>query len=45
MSKRGPGHCLFEIRFYNPVNSLGSCLAWSFNLLTLFLGGHSPLNS
>ena len=34
----------FVLRFYGPVNSLGSCRVWSVCLTTLFLGRHSPLS-
>ena len=29
-------HKWFVLRFYSPVNPLGSCQAWSVNLITLF---------
>ena len=29
--------CLFKLRFYSPINALGSCRARSINLFTLFL--------
>ena len=31
-------------RFYDPLNPLGSCWAWSVNLFTLFLDRLSPLS-
>ena len=30
--------CLLVLRFYGPINQLGSCQAWSVYLTTLFLG-------
>ena len=35
---------LFVLRFYGPVNPMGSCRAWSVYLTTLFLGRLSPPN-
>ena len=43
---RPPSHvCLFVfvLRFYNPVNPMGSCWAWSVYLTTLLLDRLSPL--
>ena len=43
-----PGYLLislFVLRFYDPVNPVGSCWAWSVYLNTLLLGRHSPLTS
>ena len=34
--------CLFMLRFYGPVNPLGSCRAWSVYLTTRLLGRLSP---
>ena len=44
----GPFHtlriiCLFVLRFYGPVNPMGSCQAWSIYLTTLLLDRLSPL--
>ena len=36
--------CLFELRFYGPVNLLGPCRARLGNLLTLFRGRLSPIS-
>ena len=36
--------CLFVLRFYGPVNSMGSCRAWSVYLTTHLLGRLSPLS-
>ena len=36
--------CLFVLRFYGPVNPMGSCRARSVYLTTLLLGRHSPLS-
>ena len=36
--------CLFVLRFYGPVNPIGSCLAWSVYLTTCLLGRLSPLS-
>ena len=36
--------CLFVLRFYGPVNPLGSFRAWSVNLTTRLLGRLSPLS-
>ena len=36
--------CLFVLRFYGPVNPMGSCRAWSFYLTTRLLGRLSPLS-
>ena len=35
---------LFVLRFYGPVNPMGSCRAWSVYLTTRLLGRLSPLN-
>ena len=35
---------LFVLRFYGPVNRMGSCQEWSVYLTTLLLGGLSPLH-
>ena len=35
---------LFVLRFYGPVNPMGSCRAWSVYLTTLLLGRFSPLS-
>ena len=35
---------LFVLRFYGPVNPMGSCRAWSVYLTTRFLGRLSPLS-
>ena len=37
--------CLFVLRFYGPVNPMGSCRAWSVYLTTRLLGRLSPLSS
>ena len=37
--------CLFVLRFYGPVNPMGSCWAWSVYLTTLLLSRLSPLSS
>ena len=37
--------CLFVLRFYGPVNPVGSCRAWSVYLITRLLGRISPLSS
>ena len=37
--------CLFVLRFYGPVNPMGSCRAWSVYLTTRLLGRLSPLGS
>ena len=37
--------CLFVLRFYGPVNPMGSCRAWSVYLTTHLLGRLSPLSS
>ena len=37
--------CLFVLRFYVPVNPMGSCRARSVNLTTRLLGWLSPLSS
>ena len=34
--------CLFVLRFYSPVNPMGSCRVQSVYLTTLLLGRHSP---
>ena len=36
--------CLFVLRFYGPVNPMGSCQAWSIYLTTRLLGSLSPLS-
>ena len=36
---------LFVLRFYRPLNPIGSCLVWSVYLTTLLLGRLSPLSS
>ena len=36
---------LFELRFYGPVNPMGSCRARSVYLTTRLLGRLSPLSS
>ena len=36
--------CLFMLRFYGPVNPMGSCRARSFYLTTRLLGRLSPLS-
>ena len=36
--------CLFVLRFYGPVNPMGSCQARSVFLRTLLLGRLSPLS-
>ena len=36
--------CLFVLRFYGPVNPMGSCQAQSVYLTTLLLGRLSPLS-
>ena len=36
--------CLFVLRFYGPVNPMGSCRARSVYLTTLLLGRLSPLS-
>ena len=36
--------CLFVLRFYGPVNPMGSCRARSVYLTTHLLGRHSPLS-
>ena len=36
--------CLFVLRFYDPVNSMGSCRARSVDLTTRLLGRLSPLS-
>ena len=36
--------CLFVLRFYGPVNPMGSCQARSVYLTTLLLGRLSPLS-
>ena len=37
--------CLFVLRFYGPVNPMGSCRAWSVYLTTRLLGRLSPVSS
>ena len=43
---KAPDKGLFEVyvRFYSPVNPIGSCEAWSVYLTTHLLGRLSPLN-
>ena len=36
--------CLFELRFYGPVNPMGSCRARSVYLTTRLLGRLGPLS-
>ena len=36
--------CLFVLRFYGPVNPMGSCQARSVYLTTCLLGRLSPLS-
>ena len=36
--------CLFVLRFYGPVNPMGSCRARSVHLTTRLLGRLSPLS-
>ena len=36
--------CLFVLRFYSPVNPMGSCHAWSICLTILLLDRLSPLS-
>ena len=36
--------CLFVLRFYDPVNPMGSCRAWSVYLTTRLLGRLGPLS-
>ena len=36
--------CLFVLRFYGPVNPMGSCRARSVYLITRLLGRLSPLS-
>ena len=36
---------LFVLRFYGPVNPMGSCQAWLVYLITHLLGRLSPLSS
>ena len=38
------GVCLFVLRFYGPVNPMGSCRAQSVYLTTHLLGRFSPLS-
>ena len=42
--KRGRRVCLFVLRFYGPVNPMGSCRARSVYLTTRLLGRLSPLS-
>ena len=35
---------LFVLKFYGPVNPMGSCRAWSVYLTTRLLGKLSPLS-
>ena len=37
-------NCLFVLRFYGPVNPMGSCRARSVYLTTLLLDRFSPLS-
>ena len=37
-------NCLFVLRFYGPVNPMGSCRARSVYLTTRLLGRFSPLS-
>ena len=37
--------CLFVLKFYRPVNPMGSCRAWSVYLTMHLLGRLSPLSS
>ena len=37
-------YCLFVLRFYGPVNPMGSCRARSVYLTTRLLGRLSPLS-
>ena len=37
-------HCLFVLRFYGPVNPMGSMLARSVYLITRLLGRLDPLS-
>ena len=39
-----PKELLFVLRFYGPVNPMGSCRAWSVYLITRLLGRLSPLS-
>ena len=39
-----PSDCLFVLRFYGPVNPMGSCRARSVYLTTRLLGRLSPLS-
>ena len=41
----GNAVCLFVLRFYGPVNPMGSCRARSIYLTTRLLGRLSPLSS
>ena len=36
--------CLFELRFYGPVNPMGSCQMWSVYLTSFLLDRLSPLS-
>ena len=38
------GFCLFVLRFYGPVNPMGSCRAWSVYITIRLLGRLSPLS-
>ena len=40
----GSAVCLFVLRFYGPVNPMGSCRARSVYLTTRLLGRLSPLS-
>ena len=43
--KKSPyAYCLFVLRFYGPVNPVGSCRARSVYLTTRLLGRLSPLS-
>ena len=43
---KGPSRAImnFVLRFYDPVNPMGSCRAWSVYLTTRLLGRLSPLS-
>ena len=41
---KGDNHVLFVLRFYGPVNPMGSCRARSVYLTTRLLGRLSPLS-
>ena len=40
----GEAYALFVLRFYDPVNPMGSCRARSVYLTTVLLGRRSPLS-